>query len=463
MKILKWNREQIDVAFSFVSNIFVLALSLVLGLVLPKFISMETYSQYKTYILYSGFVGFFHFGFINGIYLKYGNYNYDELPKETFRKYSWFLIFSQLLLSVLMILLSLTIKKEAFISPIFFVILNIPLINVNCYFNLINQFTKRFRLDAAVQLFQNIIMLIGIMLLIFFKSDNFIHYLKVITLANFAAFLVLVYKCRDIVFGKSQNKAPDLRDISEKVSHGFFIMISEYMGLVVVGIDSIIVNLFLSAAEFSIYSFAVSVVNVLFMLTGTVSKFIFPYLKRKERTAYPELYEQSKIYLIVFSAAISGTTLFMEFFINAFLPKYSESVLIIKLLGITAVFKGAQDLVFGNFFKVLSIERDFAKTNMIAISLAVITDVIAFVIFRSMISVAVASIISFVLWFFISDRILRKKMDIHSHKGNFILICAVAAYFICASMSTAPGVILYYFIMILLALYGFFVQKKSTE
>lgn len=457
--MLKLNRERTDIVFSLLSGVFVLALSLALGFFLPKYISIEAYAQYKTYILYAGFVGFFHFGFINGVYLKYGHYDYDDLPRETFRKYTGFLVLSQLAVqAVLMILLICILKADAFRSPFFFVILNIPLININCYFNLINQFTKRFRLDALIQLIQNILLLAGIVLLLLCKSDNYIHYLTAVTAANLSALLISAFKCRELIFGGVSGGSLR-RDIAHRISHGFFIMISEYMGLVVVGIDSIIVNIFLSAREFSVYSFAVSVVSVLFQLTGIVSKFIFPYLKRKDPKDFPRLYESSKLCLVVFSAAAAGVSLFMEVIISALLPKYSDSIIIIKLLGITVVFKGAQELLCGNFFKALSIERDFAKTNTVAIVFALVSDIAAFAVFRSMISVAAASIVSFVLWFFVSDCILRKKMNIRSFKGNIILICIVAAYFHCASMSTLMGIVVYYLILAAAAVYALRLYK----
>ena len=86
-------KDKIPAFFSVFSNLTTLISVLVLGWILPKFMSVESYSYYKTYTLYAGYLGVFHFGFINGVYLKYGQFDYNDLPQNEFKCYTKLLCF----------------------------------------------------------------------------------------------------------------------------------------------------------------------------------------------------------------------------------------------------------------------------------------------------------------------------------------------------------------------------------
>ena len=57
-----------------ISGIFV-------GFVLPKIISVNDYGFYKIFTLYFSYIGVLSMGVIDGIVLKYGKFNYDELDR----------------------------------------------------------------------------------------------------------------------------------------------------------------------------------------------------------------------------------------------------------------------------------------------------------------------------------------------------------------------------------------------
>ncbi|MGZ1192297.1 hypothetical protein ACXO4N_09455, partial [Lactobacillus delbrueckii subsp. bulgaricus] len=59
----------------FLANIINLFFSLSTNLLLPKYLSVETYAGIKTFQLYVSYVGLLHFGYIDGMYLKYGGVN----------------------------------------------------------------------------------------------------------------------------------------------------------------------------------------------------------------------------------------------------------------------------------------------------------------------------------------------------------------------------------------------------
>ena len=69
--------------YTVTANFLVLGISIILNLFVPKFIGLTEYSYWQLYIFYSSYVGFFHFGWIDGIYLKIGGEEYNNLDKRS--------------------------------------------------------------------------------------------------------------------------------------------------------------------------------------------------------------------------------------------------------------------------------------------------------------------------------------------------------------------------------------------
>ena len=70
------------VMYVFIANVINLIISLFTGFVLPKYLSIETYSSIKLFQLYITYIGILHLGFSDGMYLKYGGKSVAEINKS---------------------------------------------------------------------------------------------------------------------------------------------------------------------------------------------------------------------------------------------------------------------------------------------------------------------------------------------------------------------------------------------
>ncbi|HFI0583653.1 TPA: polysaccharide biosynthesis protein, partial [Streptococcus suis] len=129
----------------FISNTVSLIAGLLLGILLPKLLDIDDFGWYRTFTLYSSYVGFFSFGIIDGIVLQYSDKNYDELPIRLFRSYfSWYTIINCAFVIILMslgLILPDNNKKFIIISTGLYGFL----INISGYFQQISQITQRFK------------------------------------------------------------------------------------------------------------------------------------------------------------------------------------------------------------------------------------------------------------------------------------------------------------------------------
>ena len=78
----------------FLSNLVVIASSSMNNFFIPTHLSVDEFANYKTYFLLSSFIGFLHFGYVDGINVSYGGVEKEKVNKKVFtHQYLFFIIF----------------------------------------------------------------------------------------------------------------------------------------------------------------------------------------------------------------------------------------------------------------------------------------------------------------------------------------------------------------------------------
>lgn len=395
------------------ANIFAVLVSLLNGFIIPKLVSVETYSQFKTYSLYIGYLGIFHLGFVNGIYMKYGNLSFKELPREKFRSFTRYLFIQQLCMSTLIVIPVLVfIKEQPWRHPLFFVGLSLLPINISGYYSWVNQFTQRFANEGKIIVISNIFNILLVISVWIFGIDNYLYLIIFQLSIKIIILIIWIVWNVEITFGKRASMWSTRRDIMEAVHNGFFVTISEYMGIIILGIDSIIINNFFDNIEYARYAFAVSVVALLFTLITAISKVIFPYLMRIPKDKYDVLYIQMSKLIIVFSQVILCIMFFSWIAISKFIPKYNMSISIIIILSPIITFRSLLEMICNNFYKVLGLSKEYLKNNVVALILGICTDFCAYRFYGTTEAIAIASLLSFALWYLLTDLYFTRKLKV---------------------------------------------------
>ena len=108
MKLTK-NKFFLNIIKVALSNVTTILAGVVAGFLLPKIIGVTNYGYYKTFSLYISYVSIFQFGIMEGIYLKFGGIDYDQLDKKLFRFYSQFLVLLEFFTSIFFVIISLLV------------------------------------------------------------------------------------------------------------------------------------------------------------------------------------------------------------------------------------------------------------------------------------------------------------------------------------------------------------------
>ena len=147
------------------SNIIKLFAGVVVGFILPKIIGVSDYGYHKTFTLYATYVSLLSFGIVDGIYLKYGGKNYDQLNREQFRLYSKAFIVLQVSIALIGVFIAnFFLQKDAkfiLICLAIFLIAN----NVTAYFQTISTITARFSELTFRNVIQSVLNIIAVLVL----------------------------------------------------------------------------------------------------------------------------------------------------------------------------------------------------------------------------------------------------------------------------------------------------------
>ncbi len=421
------------------SNVLTLLTAVVIGLVLPKSVSFETYAGYRTYTLYIGFASLFHLGFVNGVALIYGDTDYADLPKEKFRSFTGTICLMQLMVMVVLFgvyLVSVCLTgRRQLISPILFVIVNLLFTNLRHYFSTIDKFSARFSVDGALLVAYDLLQVLGFLTLIAFGCDDWLIYLLYTTVINAVIFVSYLLGNRRVAIGTSSGRGASGKEITDIIKRGSFVMLGEMIGVGILGADSIFAQLFFDDRQFSEYTFAVYIIVAAFTLMSAADNLVFPYLKRLEGDDMPGSYILFKRFAAVLSAVMLLGILLLRPFVKMFIPAYEGSIPILMILGGTLVFRALQGLACGNFFRALDMEREYFFNNIAALFLAVIADAAAYLLFGDLRAIAFASVLVYILWFAASDRLISAKMGCKMDiKGYLITTLVLVLFYVCGTL-----------------------------
>jgi O-antigen/teichoic acid export membrane protein len=462
MKIKSENTKNALMVIS--SNLLTIIIALFTGFIIPIKISVADYAYYHVYCLYIAYAGFFHLGLVNGIYLKYGHLDETQLPVNRFRRYGKIMFVLQMAaVTILAVLLFVFQPADSNNTLAYaFIILNIPLINMKWFYSSMNQFTKRFVIDSIVTYLQNALTLVMVLLIIVFRWYHFEFLLILTTVINFICMLMVMYQNRRFI-GKSE-EVQEESDLRPLIRSGFFLMLSEFVGIIILGIDSMFVQNLYSVNEFAMYSFAISIITVIYTLISTVSNLIYPYLVRVNEEKYAEYYTLMSDVLSVIAIFSLLAFYAAKFIIVTWMDKYEASISITAILFGTVIFRSLIMLVCGNFFKVLKMIKEYTRNNVFAIIISFILPLVAYFIFKEYHYIAIASLVSFIIWYIVTDFVFIKRLNIPKSGCIRRYVCislSLTVFYLLLQTSSLAAFGLYMLSAFMICLICFFKQFKT--
>lgn len=432
-----------------VANIINLCVSLLNGFFLPKYLSVESYAMIKTYTLYITYVGFFHLGYLDGMYLKYGGKTLSDIDKDEFGSDFKNVALFQSIVGVVIAFIALLLKDNIILAFAFGLVLNNI---INC-FQMLFQAVGEFKLYSSALNFKTVIAFVGSMFFLFIvRTDNYIPYVACQVLASVipAIYLAIILnnKLHFLHAGKISLKA-----YKENISSGFVLMIGNFSSSMFTGIDRWFVKILMSTATFATYSFAVSVDTLVTTFITPITVTLYNSLCKIDDN---EKIKELKRMVLIWGFCVITLAFPAKWFIQHFLDKYVDAINIIFCLFATQVLYAVIKGVYVNLYKARKQQNIYFVQMISMIALAAALDGTLYFIFRSSFALAVGTLLTAIIWLIVDEL----KGDVRFNVKEYVLIIiSMATFLVCGMKCNAIlGCIIYLFVFILLCM--IFMRKE---
>ena len=426
-------------------NALLLLFGFITAFIIPKYLSVEGYGYWQLFMLYASYIGILHLGFINGVHVRWAGKELalvgDEI-KTAFR----FLLLEQVIVIVPLGLLLYFVLHTPFQWIGLMILAYAFIANLAAFFTWTCMAIRKFRLLTAVNVGRGGFFLLFIILLF---ASGYLDYHRVI-LASLTAFLLalfaLAFWFRKYLWGEMPTISSLWAYGRGNINIGIFVLLGNFVAILFMTIDRLMVSSFFPIEKFAIYALALAVAMITYAFVGAVSQVFFPYLS----SAVPELrtraYQLGKPAIILAWAAILTIYYPLTGLIEFYLPHYVASLPIMQILLCTVGFGSLIGILHVNYYIVYRKQRHYFLWGVTTLALSAMLNLLAIKIWGTLESVAIATLISFVIWYIINELSLRSVVEqsnrelgkalviLGSYLGAFWLASFLAGWFIAQAL-----------------------------
>lgn len=420
-------------SYTLSSNIVSLIVSTLVILIIPKLIGVEEYGYWQLYLFYSLYLGFLHFGWNDGIYLRYGGKEYEELNKPVFFSQFYMLVLLQLILAGIVIYFSIVFIVDSNRLFIFLMIaINLIITNSKSMLLLILQSTNRLKEFSKIILLEKVFYASLILILLILGIRDYKLLIAADLVGKLLSFFYSMYLCRDIVFKKFNQFYFDLKEAVENISVGIKLMIANIASMLIVGIVRFGIERGWDVITFAKVSLTLSISNFVLIFINTMGIVIFPVLRRTHEKQLPILYKTLRDSLMI---TLLGFLIFyypIHLILSLWLPQYSESLIYMALLFPIIVFEGKTSLLITTYLKTLRKEKLILKVNLITFIISVFLTILTTHLLNNLTYAIISIPILLAFRSIIAEYYLSKYMGVMVRKDILLEISLISVFIISA-------------------------------
>lgn len=401
--------------------------SVLLNLFLPKYIDEYEYSYWQTFLLYASYVPLLHFGFLDGLMLRYSQYDYGSLNKPLVRSQFKIFILSEIVLALIGFAFAQTVSGLTKII-LSFVSLNVVVLNLYTYTSYLFQLTNRISNYAIQVLILRMTLGVGIVLVVFLGSSRFYQICVVYFIAHLIAIIWGWLNNQGLFLGPSLSVRESFSEMKENVTAGATLLFANLSAMLLVGGAKLFVQWNCDALVFGQVAFSFNVLNLFLTFVTAASIAIFPSLKRIKKDDLPNFYIKTRNSITPF-LFLALLLYFPGYYIlNLWLPNYSTSLVYLGIVMPILLFSARVSLLTNNYLKAYRKEKKMLVINAFSVLLAFGLFALAILYFESICLLLLCLVVVIVLHSIVSEITVMKM--IHRKKyGTFILeLSIIAAY-----------------------------------
>jgi O-antigen/teichoic acid export membrane protein len=434
---------------------------MIVTLIVPKIIGVESYGYFQLYMMYITFLGIFHFGWVDGIYLRIGGKKYADLNSSRFS--AEFICFEILEVIIGIIFIILALNFEPNVDKTFVIIsaaLCLIIYNTDIFIQFILLATSEIKsysifiiMDRIVYLF-----LLGIVFL-----SGITSYKQIIIVDLIARFIVLccfLHKNRKLLFNFKGFSKSIFKEIITDINSGYKVTLGGVAGVLITVIARSFIENRWGIKIFGQVSLAFTLSNLLMVFVNAVSLVMFPLLRRTKNEKLAGIYGDVRTVLMVVLLGCLVLYSPLSYIVGLWLPKYTISLKFLAIMFPIVIFNSKTSMLITTYMKSLRLEKYILYSNLIAVVFSVIATSISVYIFHDLMITIIAIVVGIAIRSVYSERILSKHLLIDVNKDIVLeIILSIIFMYTSWSLSAIAGTLIYLAFYIIYL----FIKKKDIQ
>lgn len=394
-KFFKRKKVAGDLAFALLTQTVSFALSVVMSLLVPKVLGINDYSYWQLFIFYSTYVGFFHFGYCDGIYIEHGGKDADELNKKSLSSQCVVFSISQIVIAVGIGTVLCFLEQSDYNRIIVIILTAVYLVfsNIGLFFGYLLQAIKKVKIYSLSLLIEKGCFLVAVIILLTIKVTDFWVYIVIYVACRLLFFMVLFIASRKIVFSKPEIKRETFSEIFSYIKVGINIMLAGIAGLLIMGVSRFLIDKVWGINEFGKFSFSISIGSFALTFLSQVSLVFFPTLRTFDKNRQKSIYISMKKTASLLLTLVYFMYFVLKVLVRGWLPNYADSIVYLGLILPICVYDGKMQMIFTTYFKVLKEQKKLLIINTISLATTLAVSLLFAYVFNNSIGVVVGSII----------------------------------------------------------------------
>jgi len=414
-------------------------------LIVPKILGVEQFAYWQLFIFYVSYTGLFHFGIMDGVYLRYGGERYDNLNRSLIGSQIWLMIGWLVIISVVIILyaffnMDVPQRKFVWIGLAIYTVLH----NIVLFFGFIFQATNRTKWHSISIMIEKTAFIFAVVLMFLWRPDRFEYYVVFYIIAKVLSLLYCASTGREFLLSKWVSLRETLAAGWRNIRIGFNLTLANLASTFILGSGRFVVDNAWGINSFGKFSFAVSLATFFLNFINQISIVLFPALRRLKEEEQTEIFIKVRKIL---TFVLCGMLLFympVKSVLLWWLPAYEESVRYLGILFPLCIFDGKMQMLYSTYLKVLRQERYLMKINLLAVGISMLGGIVSAYVFYSVYGILFSLVIAVIIRSVLAEQYLTVILHITFPYESYAEI-VLSAFFVVSIMClhTLPAFLCY--------------------
>lgn len=406
------------------ANLLSLVVSVLTTLIVPKFFgdAVEQYGYLQIYLFYVGYIGFFHLGWCDGIFLRDGGKRWDELDKPLYAGQFWLLSLLQLIIAAMIAICGYIFSPDADYRFICFAIgINVLIYLPRTMLAYYLQTTNRIKEYSSITTIGRTIYGVSIIVTVLFLSKSYKHFVIGDIIGKTIALFVSILWCKDIVIKTKPSPIKiTFREAKINISVGIKLLFANIASMLVTGIVQWGIQTKWDVATYGKISFTLSVSNLLLVFISAVALVLYPTLRRTNQDNLTGIYNILRNVLMVPMLGCLVVYYPVELILSHWLPQYAESMHYMAILFPMCIYAAKNTLLINTYLNVCRMEKKTFLINVIGVAVAAVTTAISVFVLQNLTLAMMTIVVNQMFRCILGEFILSKRMNVSVVKDNIL-------------------------------------------